>query len=164
MTVKIDEQQLIDVCKEAKSMREAAIKLGLAFNTFRRKAKKLGCYKTNQSGKGIEKEFSWKIPLNEIFEGKHPNFSRCALKSRLLITGLKENKCEICGITKWNGNSLVIHLDHINGINNDNRLENLRMLCPNCHSQTSTYTGKNKNKTESVSDEDIIKSLKQSFL
>jgi len=49
------------------------------------------------------------------------------------------NCCAICGITDWLGQSLSLHLDHINGINNDNRLENLRLLCPNCHSQTDTY-------------------------
>ena len=47
--------------------------------------------------------------------------------------------CTICGLVDWLEKPLVLHLDHINGINNDNRLENLRLLCPNCHSQTATY-------------------------
>jgi|SRR5688572_15140310 len=47
--------------------------------------------------------------------------------------------CAICGISEWQGKALVLHLDHINGINNDNRVENLRLFCPNCHSQTTTY-------------------------
>ena len=59
--------------------------------------------------------------------------------------------CANCGnIGEWNGQSLTLQIDHINGINNDNRKENLRWLCPNCHSQTSTYTGKNKTKKEVI--------------
>ena len=48
----------------------------------------------------------------------------------------------------WNGIPLVLQLDHINGINNDNRIENLRFLCPNCHSQTTTFSGKHAKKTD----------------
>ena len=48
-----------------------------------------------------------------------------------------------CGISEWLGNPLALQLDHINGVNNDHRLTNLRFLCPNCHSQTDTYAGKN---------------------
>ena len=67
-----------------------------------------------------------------------------SLKKRLLAEGLKEHKCECCGITEWNGKPAPIELDHINGNHHDNRLENLRILCPNCHAQTDTYRGKNK--------------------
>jgi len=70
--------------------------------------------------------------------------SRRNVKIRLLEAGLLQNRCSICGISEWCGRQLVCHLDHVNGINNDNRLENLRMLCPNCHSQTDTYGGLNK--------------------
>jgi 5-methylcytosine-specific restriction endonuclease McrA len=55
-----------------------------------------------------------------------------------------EYKCANCGIKEWNNLPLSLQLDHINGVNNDHRLENLRFLCPNCHSQTDTYSGKNK--------------------
>lgn len=74
-------------------------------------------------------------------------FQTFKLKQRLLKEGIIQNKCSECGVSDWNGKALNMHLDHINGINNDHRLENLRMLCPNCHSQTDTYCGKNKNKT-----------------
>src|SRR5437763_16057938 len=60
------------------------------------------------------------------------------MTKRLLRMGVR-HECSQCGITHWQGMPLVLHLDHINGINNDNRIENLRLLCPNCHSQTDTY-------------------------
>ena len=68
--------------------------------------------------------------------------SRHNIKHRLLRAGLLENRCEECGLTEWQGKPLIVHIDHVNGIKNDHRLENLRMLCPNCHSQTETYGGK----------------------
>jgi hypothetical protein len=67
-----------------------------------------------------------------------------SLKRRLLSSGLKQPKCECCGITEWNSKPAPLELDHINGVNTDNRIENLRILCPNCHAQTETYRGKNK--------------------
>ena len=64
-----------------------------------------------------------------------------ALTPRLLRLGWKY-ECNICGISQWQGRALTLHLDHINGKHYDNRLENLRFLCPNCHSQTSTYSNR----------------------
>jgi HNH endonuclease len=69
--------------------------------------------------------------------------SRNNLKRRLLQTGILENRCAECGLTEWLGERLTIQIDHINGVRSDDRLENLRMLCPNCHSQTPTYGGRN---------------------
>lgn len=66
-----------------------------------------------------------------------------SLKKRLIEEGLKQNKCEFCGLEDvWNGLPITLQLDHINGDSSDNRLENLRILCPNCHSQTSTWGSK----------------------
>ena len=67
------------------------------------------------------------------------------LKKRIIDEKLLNYKCQICNLDPiWQGELLSLHLDHINGQNNDNRLENLRFLCPNCHSQTETYSGKSR--------------------
>lgn len=67
-----------------------------------------------------------------------------AIKQRLLDAHLKEYKCEICGQEGiWNGKELTLELHHVNGNHFDNRLENLQILCPNCHSQTDTYRNRN---------------------
>lgn len=67
------------------------------------------------------------------------------LKKRLVDNGILEYKCYVCGNDGcWNGKKLVLVLDHINGVKTDNRIENLRLLCPNCDSQTDTFKGKNK--------------------
>lgn len=83
------------------------------------------------------------LPLNEVLV-KNKETSSHRLKLRLIAEGIKEHKCEECGIIEWRGKSTPIELDHINGNHHDNRLENLRLLCPNCHAQTETYRGKNK--------------------
>lgn len=82
------------------------------------------------------------IPLNEILV-ENRNYKSSDLKKRLIKEGLKEDKCEICGCSnEWNGKLLILQLDHINGNHSDNRLENLRIVCPNCHSQTETFSNK----------------------
>ncbi len=80
----------------------------------------------------------WDGPLAELLASSNSN-SRTNIKRRLIRAGLLENRCEECGLRDWLGERLTIQIDHINGIRDDYRLENLRMLCPNCHSQTSTY-------------------------
>lgn len=68
--------------------------------------------------------------------------SRTHLKHRLLREGLKENRCEDCGLTTWRGKPFSMQLHHINGNGRDNRLENIAFLCANCHAQTNSYGGK----------------------
>lgn len=65
------------------------------------------------------------------------------LKKRLIREGLKSNECEGCGLSSWRGRQIPLELDHINGRNDDNRLINLRILCPNCHAPTATYRARN---------------------
>jgi 5-methylcytosine-specific restriction endonuclease McrA len=73
-----------------------------------------------------------------------PKRNRNHIKIRLLKAGLKEARCEICGLTEWRGQPISLQLHHINGDGKDNRLVNLQMTCPNCHSQTETWGGKNR--------------------
>jgi Zn finger protein HypA/HybF involved in hydrogenase expression len=80
-----------------------------------------------------------KYSLNEILIEKSTYTSNDRLKIRLVNEKIKEYKCEKCGLEKWNDKKISLHLDHVNGDNLDNRIENLRFLCPNCHSQTDTY-------------------------
>ena len=69
--------------------------------------------------------------------------NRGNVKRRLLAEGLKPAACATCGISKWRGEPLSLALHHINGDRVDNRVENLELLCPNCHSQTDNYSGRN---------------------
>jgi DNA-binding CsgD family transcriptional regulator len=81
-------------------------------------------------------------PLDVIFAA-NTRRGRGHLKQRLLRSGLKDGNCERCGISEWHGRPLAVALHHINGDRLDNRIENLELLCPNCHSQTDTFGGRN---------------------
>ena len=81
-------------------------------------------------------------PIEEILV-KDSSYQSYKLKNRLLKEGLKERRCECCGLEKWLDSSIPLELHHINGDNKDNRLENLQLLCPNCHALTDSYRGKN---------------------
>lgn len=141
----IDEKHFIMVCQQSLSMSIAASILGLHFNTFKRIAKKLKCYTPNQSGKGLRKNNHKidRIDINDILSGKHPSYQTYKLKQKLLKCGVFKNICAICSICDWNGKPLCMELDHIDGDRTNHNLSNLRLLCPNCHAQTSTYRAKN---------------------
>jgi Zn finger protein HypA/HybF involved in hydrogenase expression len=87
-----------------------------------------------------------KHPLSHfLVKGKYVRSA--TLKAKLIKTGTLEEICSKCGLGNvWDGEALVLHLDHIDGDHKNNLLENLRLLCPNCHSQTSTYAGRNNRK------------------
>ena len=78
--------------------------------------------------KPIEKYFNNEIPITSY-----------KLKNRILKEKLKPLKCEICNLETWNGQTIPLELHHVNGNNKDNSLENLQLLCPNCHALTSNY-------------------------
>jgi 5-methylcytosine-specific restriction endonuclease McrA len=119
-------------------MAKAASTLGLHFNTFKKYALEYNCYKPNQAGRGIKKDIKLRIHKIEDYA------TRASVRKRIIKENLLPYKCNECRISEWKGKKLSLHLDHINGVNGDNRIENLRFLCPNCHSLTETYTGKNK--------------------
>ena len=83
------------------------------------------------------------ISIYDILSGKVEYRSSYKLKNRLLKEHLKEYRCENCGNTEWQGQKIPLELHHINGNNMDNRLENLQLLCPNCHALTDNYRGNN---------------------
>ena len=93
---------------------------------------------------GKNKGQTKKQSLSDILvsNSTYTNISR--LKIRLVKEGYLEYSCKCCGNDgSWNGKTLVLQLDHIDGVNNNHSINNLRFLCPNCHSQTDTYAGKN---------------------
>lgn len=92
-----------------------------------------------QNSKGVVE----KIPLEKILT-EDSNYNRTRLKDRLIEERIKEYKCECCGISEWLGRPISLQLHHLNGIHNDNRLSNLQLLCPNCHSQTENFGTKGK--------------------
>ena len=98
---------------------------------------------TYDSSKEIVNRFKNKIPENELFV-ENSKASRNVIKRKIIRENLIEYKCKKCGIKNiWQNEEITLELEHINGINNDNRLENLCFLCPNCHSQTITNSGRN---------------------
>jgi Zn finger protein HypA/HybF involved in hydrogenase expression len=100
-------------------------------------------------------------PNEDVFK-EDSCYSNEMVKQRIVNQNLLEYKCVKCGIDSWQGESIVLDLDHINGNNRDNRLQNLRYLCPNCHSQTDTYKGRNKNTgKQKVSDEELLTAYKK---
>lgn len=146
------DEQFIEAVKTSESIAEVLRKLDLricnsAYPRFHKQAKRLGIDYSHFTGQGWSKGASGlkkpRKPLAEIMT-ENSKYHTHILRLRLIREGILPNCCAKCKLgPEWNGEILVLQLDHINGVNNDHRLNNLRLLCPNCHSQTETYCSKN---------------------
>lgn len=139
-SITFTDEELMKCYNEKLTLHETATRLNATTVSVWRRAKKLG-FKWCKLPK---KHNGNKIELAEILEGKHPEYQTFKLHKRLIKEGIKEAKCDICGNTMWNNLPIPLQLDHIDGNPHNHKLENLRILCPNCHAQTETWCGKNK--------------------
>lgn len=144
---KINKDKFIEITKSSDSMAQASVRLNMHFNTFKRYAEIFGVYNPNQGGKGTKKpkkEGKKKYALNDIIlYNKYPYYSTNKLRIRLIKIGYKKEQCEKCGITEWNNDIVSFELNHKDGNRFNHYIDNLEILCPNCHSQTKTYRGRN---------------------
>lgn len=152
---KMLEEKLRKAVAESISIAEALKFMGMSISTgnyrgFHNSIKKYNIDTSHFLGQSHLQNKSHKTtatyPINEILVENSTYVSISILKKRLVREKLLPYKCgnEKCNIVMWHDKPLSLQLDHINGIHNDHRLENLRFLCPNCHSQTDTFAGKNK--------------------
>lgn len=149
-------EELRIATQESFSMRQVLLKLRLRpaggnYEQIKRRIEKDGLNIKHFRGKGWNAGMKGigkpRIPLEKILV-KNSNFQSFKLKKRLFSTKLKPMHCELCGWAQYSVTGhLPLELDHINGDRHDNRLENLRILCPNCHSLTETYRSKKRQLT-----------------
>lgn len=136
---------VIEASNTSLSASAAAAMLGIKYDTYKKYAIKYDCFVKNPSGKGIKKPTESRgIPLEEILDGKHPQYQSNKLRQRLLDKGIFEYICAKCNNSEWLGSPIPLELEHKNGDPTNHHLDNLELLCPNCHALTSTYRGKNK--------------------
>ena len=145
----ISDKEFIELIKNSTNIKEVLFKLGYTtvgnswgYSQIKERMLILNLTPYDFKGKSeLARLQNKKVKTEDLFNNKkHP---RVVIRRRIIKENLIPYKCAICGIDSWNGKKLSLELDHINGINNDNRIENLRFLCPNCHSQTITYGSKN---------------------
>ncbi len=157
---KYEKESLTLIIKESSSFSEVLRKLGLkcnggnhrtlttkitlhSLNTDHFTGQRWAKAQTSETSESIRKIAAKIRRTNEeVFVENSPVTEGSRLKKRLIDLG-REDKCSTCGLTTWLDKPITLHVDHINGINNDNRVENLQFLCPNCHQQTDTWGNKN---------------------
>jgi hypothetical protein len=144
-------EQLEAYMAESHSITDLVHRLGVSYTRWTRQLVKarldeFGLDYNSLVCSGVSKQkidHAKKYSHDDLFrEGSSP--SRASLKKRFMKLDIAPYQCATCKLgPEWQGQKLVLILDHINGVNNDNRVENLRFLCPNCNAQTPTFTGKN---------------------
>ena len=176
MTNKIYEctdEQFVELIKNSTNISEVLFKLGYSvkgnswgFSQVRKRMTDLNIPMSYFKGKSsmIEKSKENNLTAEMLFKENCKHARNC-LRRFIIKNNLLPYKCAICGALEWNGKTLSLELDHINGINDDNRLENLRFLCPNCHSQTTTYGSRNQQRNESKYEitEDLRKLVESTY-
>lgn len=156
----LTDEQFVALIKESINISEVLFKMGYSikgnswgFSQVRKRMTDLNLTFEDFKGKKamIKKNISRTIEDSKLF-CKNSNHNRNVIRRRIIDNHLLPYECAICKTVKWNDKTLSLELDHINGINNDNRIENLRFLCPNCHSQTTTYGSRNTQRNDSKYD------------
>ena len=160
-TKKWTDDQLIDAVKTSQTYSQVLKKLGLKLcggthANIKLNIKRLGLSTDHFSlsgwctGKHHDRLISFvKIPTEKILVKDSDYTNTHLLKKRLIKEGLLEERCELCGMgNEWQGKFISLQLDHKDGDRCNNLIENLRILCPNCHSQTDSFAGKGKKKID----------------
>jgi Zn finger protein HypA/HybF involved in hydrogenase expression len=135
-------QEILVWIEEKRSNAEMCKLLGCQPGTLSRAFDKLGIdYRGNQGSRGRKVSAQYKTADKYLSENSYISSHR--LKIKLIKDGVKQHCCEVCGGIEWMGLPIPIELDHIDGNHHNNELSNLRVICPNCHAQTETHSGKN---------------------
>lgn len=140
-------EEILEWIKQNRSKSFIAKELKCKQETLNKYLIKMGIeYKGNQSGKGFKKQKS-KWNLEEYLQNSS-NIQTNKIRIKILEEGIKEHKCECCGLSSWLGQPIPLELHHKDGDRTHNELSNYQLLCPNCHAFTDSYRGRNSRKID----------------